>query len=343
MKVLLFPFLLLAAVLTVNAQSGETEALRQESVYFDFGKHGLRPEGLRLLQQMSADIEPGPAVEVNISGHTDSIGSLEDNLALSRRRCAAAAEVFRAAGWPDSLITLQPKGETQPAADNSSDQGRQENRRVDIALYAPSMRQLSGQVKNQASGEGVSARLWLEAPNWQDSLQTDSLGRFQAMVPLSQTVRVEIQAKGFFFDTQTIEADEPAAAPLSLPLAPTKVGAVANLKNFYFVGDQDILLQQSLPELPRLLRFMEINPNTRIEIAGHINQPNRPKVDTSSWDFKLSVRRAKRIHDYLIQEGVSPERLEFRGYGNWQMAYPNAVSAEQQALNRRVEIKILEE
>ena len=48
------------------------------------------------------------------------------------------------------------------------------------------------------------------------------------------------------------------------------------------------------------------------------------------------------MYDYLLANGISEKRISFKGYGNWEMRFPKARSESQQAMNRRVEIRILE-
>ena len=87
---------------------------------------------------------------------------------------------------------------------------------------------------------------------------------------------------------------------------------------------------------------MQSNPQMKIEVAGHINLPNTPNVATDTWHYKLSHDRAKLVYDYLRVHGIAEERISFNGYGNWEMRYPRARSEKEQALNRRVELKVLE-
>ena len=129
---------------------------------------------------------------------------------------------------------------------------------------------------------------------------------------------------------------------LQLPLKPATNGAAADIGNLYFVGNQPVLLENSKPELPKILRFMQLNPAMKIEIAGHVNRPNNPPVDKDSWDFKLSEDRAKVVFNYLIEHEINVEQVSWKGYGNHQMRYPRASSEAEQALNRRVEIRVLE-
>jgi flagellar motor protein MotB len=81
-----------------------------------------------------------------------------------------------------------------------------------------------------------------------------------------------------------------------------------------------------------------MNPDAAVEIAGHVNYPNQPPVTKSSWEWDLSVRRARLVYTWLIDNGIDPNRLIYNGYGNHQMRFPNATREEQMSQNRRVEI-----
>ena len=57
--------------------------------------------------------------------------------------------------------------------------------------------------------------------------------------------------------------------------------------------------------------------------------------------FQLSMDRARMVYDYLRSQGIPEHRLTYNGYGNWEMRFPHATTQQQQALNRRVEIRVL--
>lgn len=67
-----------------------------------------------------------------ITGHTCSIGTDEYNMELGMRRASAVKAYFMKNGFSNSCLKVSSKGETEPAADNSTDQGRKKNRRVEL-------------------------------------------------------------------------------------------------------------------------------------------------------------------------------------------------------------------
>ncbi len=120
---------------------------------------------------------------------------------------------------------------------------------------------------------------------------------------------------------------------LNKPLAQNQI---IRLKNFYFDADTSTLKAESLPQLDELFFFLRDNPQIIIEIGGHTN--SLPK-DPAYCD-RLSLARAKAVRQYLIQKGIEPKRLLFKGYGK---RHPITTdnSPEAQRKNQRVEIKII--
>ena len=74
-------------------------------------------------------------LKVNLTGHTDEIGSEEYNLKLSENRAAIAASYLEKQGIAKSRITINAEGEKNPISDNSSEHERAKNRRLEISLY----------------------------------------------------------------------------------------------------------------------------------------------------------------------------------------------------------------
>jgi outer membrane protein OmpA-like peptidoglycan-associated protein len=335
----LIPFWLSAQNLTFDS----LDLIQSEMIFFDFGQFELRPEADSILNSLSEAVTDDDNMVIHLTAHTDAIGSDAANQELSQNRAASVKNKLMELGLRDSILLIQPFGESQPIADNDTDEGRQKNRRVTIDLYQKTtMTYLKGQVKDPETGEGISAKVIIRQKAKRDSILTDSTGVFRFPVKDQTVVGLDIYAQGYFFETQMLKVDASKQEELKFELPKAEVGASVDIKNLYFVGNQAVLLEQSEKELPKLLTFLQINPNIKVEIAGHINRPFEPPVSQESWNFKLSVRRAQTVYNYLRRNGIPSDRISYQGYGNSQMRYPRARTEKEQALNRRVEIKVLE-
>jgi outer membrane protein OmpA-like peptidoglycan-associated protein len=103
-------------------------------VLFDFGKYDLRPEAREKLAKLSGIILGHPGLNLGIEGHTDNVGSDEVNQKLSEQRAQAVHSYLIEQGLAQTNITAQGFGKTSPVADNSTSEGRQKNRRVEIVV-----------------------------------------------------------------------------------------------------------------------------------------------------------------------------------------------------------------
>lgn len=106
-------------------------------ILFDFDSSVLRSEARRNLSEL-ADALAGETedYELLVAGHTDSVGSEAYNERLSERRAGAAADYLLTRGIPADQIRQVGLGETEPLASNETEAGRQENRRVEVAIFA---------------------------------------------------------------------------------------------------------------------------------------------------------------------------------------------------------------
>lgn len=105
-------------------------------ILFDVDRAELRPEGEQNLNNLADILQKYPDTEILIEGHTDSDASEEYNMDLSRRRANSASFELGRNGVDASRFTITAYGETQPVADNSTADGKQANRRVEIAIWA---------------------------------------------------------------------------------------------------------------------------------------------------------------------------------------------------------------
>ena len=343
-SILLLLFFLGKMAVAQSSPFDSVNLLLQKRVYFDFGKHDITSESENILLGIKDSCVGKEDLKMHVEAHTDHIGSDENNLALSRRRSASVKNFFIQHQFPAENITTSVFGESRPVADNTSDDGRQENRRAAISLYVKKkMTMVQGKVVDKKTGEGMQAKVIFHTKTYKDSINTNPDGSFEKAVVENTVVGIDIYKEGYFFDTQMLKAKPNNTVVMSIPLLPIEVGEKVAIKNLYFVGNQSVLLKKSIPELPKVLKFMELNPKIKIEIAGHINAPGRSKAQLKLWERNLSTNRARTVYDYLIENNIAEDRLTFKGYANTQMLFPKVNSTlEQQAKNRRVEIRILD-
>ncbi|MDX1545619.1 MAG: OmpA family protein [Rhodothermales bacterium] len=105
-------------------------------ILFDFDSSTLRPAARANLRELAESLDQYGNTDIMIVGHTDAVGSDDYNYRLSERRARSAADYLASLGVSRSRITTLGKGENEPVASNDTDYGRQQNRRVEIALYA---------------------------------------------------------------------------------------------------------------------------------------------------------------------------------------------------------------
>jgi len=111
-----------------------TDVFIEDTVLFGFGSAEIAPDFYPLLGLGSVLMQLQDGVTIEIYGHTDSAGSDEANLALSQARVDAVEAFWVSQGAGADRITAIGKGETEPIADNSTPEGQQLNRRVEIVI-----------------------------------------------------------------------------------------------------------------------------------------------------------------------------------------------------------------
>jgi outer membrane protein OmpA-like peptidoglycan-associated protein len=110
----------------------ERKPLLLDGVEFDIDKATLRPESRTTLDAVAASLKTWPTVMVEIQGHTSEPGTEAHNMYLSQRRAEAVRAYFVSEGIDGGRLVANGYGETRFIADNSTVEGRQENRRVEL-------------------------------------------------------------------------------------------------------------------------------------------------------------------------------------------------------------------
>ncbi len=103
---------------------------------FDVDKAGLKPASQTNLANLATILAKYDDTEILLEGHTDATGSEEHNLDLSRERAQSVANYLAGQGVMETRFVIMGYGEMQPVASNDTVEGRKQNRRVEVAIYA---------------------------------------------------------------------------------------------------------------------------------------------------------------------------------------------------------------
>jgi OmpA-OmpF porin, OOP family len=101
-------------------------------VHFDFNKANIRPDDQVVLDEVAETLKVHPEVTIDVNGYGDAIGGDEYNQRLSERRAAAVAGYLERKGIPASRLIAKGFGKTRFVASNDTDEGRSQNRRVEL-------------------------------------------------------------------------------------------------------------------------------------------------------------------------------------------------------------------
>lgn len=108
--------------------------VNMSDVLFDTGKYTLKPATREKLAKISGIVLAHPGLNLQIEGHTDSVGSDDLNQQLSERRADSVRDFLAEQGVPGSAMSAKGFGKTQPVASNDTTEGRQKNRRVELVV-----------------------------------------------------------------------------------------------------------------------------------------------------------------------------------------------------------------
>jgi outer membrane protein OmpA-like peptidoglycan-associated protein len=115
-------------------EAGETMVLR--NIFFDTDKFELKEASLAELNVLVNFLKNNPSIKVQISGHTDNIGSAEYNLTLSRNRAKAVVDYLTDRNIAPGRLTFEGFGDKLPLADNATAKGRALNRRTEVMILS---------------------------------------------------------------------------------------------------------------------------------------------------------------------------------------------------------------
>jgi len=101
-------------------------------INFDTGKSNIKPESMAIIGQIAALLKAHPELKVSIEGHTDNVGTPQNNKTLSTQRAKSVMNAVVQKGIAATRLTALGWGQEKPIADNRSEEGKAKNRRVEI-------------------------------------------------------------------------------------------------------------------------------------------------------------------------------------------------------------------
>jgi len=122
-----------------------------------------------------------------------------------------------------------------------------------------------------------------------------------------------------------------------IPLDRIFVGKTFRLENIYYDLDKADIRPDAALELDKLVQILKDNPGIRIELGSHTDSRA-----SDIYNLRLSQRRADAAINYIVNKGISRERLEARGYGESELLIDNAKTEAEHQQNRRTEFKVIE-
>lgn len=131
--VLIGPIRIAAGGLDLYGRLERDGRVATQGIFFDTNSDRIQPESTPTLREIGTMLQQHPQLRISIEGHTDSDGDDAHNQALSERRAAAVkAALIGSYGVQESRLQSAGFGESRPAADNNTPEGKQQNRRVEL-------------------------------------------------------------------------------------------------------------------------------------------------------------------------------------------------------------------
>ena len=116
----------------VTRQDNNIILTMPDAITFDFAQSAVKPQFYGVLNNLASTLNQFPQTRIQIAGHTDNVGSDASNLQLSQQRANSVRSYLAGSGVAPDRMQAVGYGETRPIADNSTDYGRAQNRRVEI-------------------------------------------------------------------------------------------------------------------------------------------------------------------------------------------------------------------
>lgn len=203
---------------------------------------------------------------------------------------------------------------------------------------------VNGKVINTKDSSVVGAEvIYEELPTGNEAGRATAnpeTGEYKIVLPAGKKYGVRAEKKDMASETMFLDLTQSfiyAEQNIDLKLVPVEDKQTLRINNVFFDFGRSELLQESFPELNRIVELMKKTSNMKVQINGHTDD-----VGTEDENMALSQERAQAVSDYLISKGISETRIKAKGFGETKHIAENTTE-EGRRLNRRVELVIIME
>lgn len=200
---------------------------------------------------------------------------------------------------------------------------------------------VKGIVKDKKTGKELKARIELFDINKNaiiSLVNSDSIsGAYLMVLTQGSEYALYVNKKGYLFQSLNFNySDVKDFEPLiiNINLEPAEKGSVSVLKNIFFDVDKYDLKEKSITELDKIVRFLQENPQVKVEISGHTDA-----TGNASYNQQLSEKRARSVYTFLLSKGIDRNRLSSKGFGSSKPITSNDTEEGRQQ-NRRIEFAV---
>lgn len=202
---------------------------------------------------------------------------------------------------------------------------------------------LVGKISDVETGELLEAEIIL-SDNEKNIVMTRTFsdpesGKFRIAIPEGTNLGLTVERDGYLFYSQNLKSS--ALQPfkdnhIDITLQESRVGTIGILKNIFFDTNKSNIRKESLVELNQIYTLLKAQPNIVIQINGHTDN-----VGDDAYNQQLSEKRARAVANYLLNYGLSADRITAKGFGESKPIASNDFEEGGRALNRRTEIEII--
>lgn len=169
-------------------------------------------------------------------------------------------------------------------------------------------------------------------------IPVDEDGDYVASLLKNEDYLLTIKGEDIVYQSTYVAAKDSITAPvikLEMEVQPIEVGMHYRLHNIYFAFNSADILSSSQKVLDEFIVFLNDHPTMTISIEGHTDN-----VGSDEFNLILSENRAKAVYNYLVNNGIDADRLQYKGFGKTTPIATNETE-EGRAMNRRTEFVIL--